>query len=298
VAATLLGACAPGHTTRSREAVTEADGGFVVGSTNRFYYYYDLYRLSTSTLLASFEIGQPPVRPYGAAFDPRATKLFVVAADDQGTLRFSVLDPNKRNTTLSASSDPPIVDYGAQTVIKVSLGLHRDMVNRTVRVYGWEAGSHERFLLTETEVDADGDLSVAYQPEISTGFGVEYDGDDRYTSQRASTGVGVRAFLGLMLSGHYSRQGLYFLYHDDDRVRISARLTPKVPDTMVTLTIERRKDGAWKTYAIEHPWTDEQGTASWSSATLPRGRFRVQGLSHPSGYAEARSAWKFFRVTP
>jgi hypothetical protein len=103
-------------------AATEAEGGLIAGSTNRQnYYFFDLYRSTDSSLLASFNMGQPPALPRGGAFDGSGSSLFVVSDDENGQTSFFVLDPSRRNTELSLTVSAKIVPYGTTTTVTAHL---------------------------------------------------------------------------------------------------------------------------------------------------------------------------------
>jgi hypothetical protein len=171
------------------------------------------------------------------------------------------------------------------------------MVNRVVRIYA-APGYRQRALVAEGTVDPSGDLSVEYRPEINTGLSAEYDGDEGYTSQVASTEAWVRLLVSAKLRHNYGVSGRYKLYHLGSRLRAVAFVTPELSGTAAAFPIQRLgRSGAWTPFDVDHTVTNKYGRASVDYLVGRRGSYRLRVMVYREDYVHGRTAWKYFRVT-
>jgi hypothetical protein len=212
--------------------------------------------------------------------------------------------PAQHTPTLKISPASTTVNYA--TVVHVTATLGKTSASRALTIYAEVNGSGKQTVIAAGQVNAKGQLTVAYRAARSTTFEALFKGDAGDAAVHASTVVAVRAKITQALSGAYgskkSGQTTYQLYHRTARLTAAITVTPAHPGACVALRVQEFTKGAWRA-AAETACT-KLGKASKATINLALAKdqlgipYRVRSdfTANNKTNASNNTPWQYFLV--
>jgi hypothetical protein len=231
-----------------------------------------------------------------AIFQSPTTLAYTVKVFDQAELR------HQPKLTLTRGS----ATVGYQSVVHLTATLGATYANRSLTISAQVNGSGKAKVIASGQVNARGQLAVAYTARQSTTFRAAFAGDARDAAVKASAAVTVRAQVKETLTGKYGTKksgGLtYLLYHRTGKVTVAAVVLPSRPGACVKTETQVYAKGAWN--ASARSGCAKLSPASKATVHLALGRaklgvpYRVRADYVSSGpqNASGSSAWQYFIV--
>jgi hypothetical protein len=229
----------------------------------------------------------------GLAFGGR--DLYVIGSNSAGALHFVRITP-RRASSLSVSTSASSFEFGATP--RVTAHLSGGATNRMVSLYAQPTGQARR-LLTQGNVDANGDISASVRLDRRTTLVATYAGDDAFDGVTTAKTVTVRARLtARLIGGTLGSDGI-------TTVKVAARPTvavsvaPNHAKECVRVGIQFYGAGKWWPSSSPCLTLDQYSRARFKFAApdIPVARMRVRAIWNATPVNDySTSPWVYMRV--
>jgi WD40 repeat protein len=271
-----------------------ADGKYVAAGRSGTSGANDLsvYPAGDTTPVGSWDIGSNAIMVHSLAFSPDATRLFALSRAANGNLALEVIDDPTliQTTTTLAPAEGAAFAYGH----KLTLTAH--VTGATTGAVELDAAPPGGTLapVALTPVDGSGDAQFAVSPTEKTMYSAQYKKGSTYGASASST---VMVFVDPLVSvtAHTTAEPSR---HASATVTLTGRIKPARAHEPLGFTIQRQRNGAWKTVAKVTAHIKASGKAVATYHTHRAGSYRVQAFFNgDSKYGTAYSPhWGKFTV--
>ena len=239
----------------------------------------------------SWDIGSSLIMPHSLAFSPDATRLFALSRDPSGNLALEVIDdPTLIQTTTTLTPAGAAVNYGH----KLTFTAHVTATTTGTVELDAKAPGGTLAPVALTPIDSSGNAQFTVSPTKKTMYSAQYKKGIIYGASASAT-VMVYVDPVVSVTAHTTTEQSR---HAPATVTLTGRIKPARTHETLGFTIQRQRNGTWKTVATATAHIKASGKAVATYHTHRAGSYRVQAVfSGDPEYGTAYSPhWGKFTV--